>query len=226
MRLRATILSSESSSRPSALLAFAATVAIFAGCVTKSQAHRAPLPREDLAEYRQIAVNAQKAVAAMLRSLDRTVATTPCPPGVFKSFGKDVQRLEVDSFKVRARAQAIRTRGKAYFDQWQEHLASVKDPQARQLAEQRRDRLQERFARIHLLTQDAREAFQPFMTGLRRIRNSLEKDPAAAGTSSTKELIQTTRDNGRKVEENLAAILGELDAVTVILKPDKNANKN
>ena len=208
-----------------ALALLGAGLVLFAGCATKSEDRNAPTPREDLAEYRQVAVDAQKVVKATLQSLDRTVARTPCPPGAFKAFTKDVQRLEVDSFKVRARAQAIRSRGQAYFEQWQEHLASVQDPEVRKLAEQRRDRLQERFAQIRLQTQQAREAFQPFMAGLRRLRNGLGNDPAIAGTDSMKEVIRTIRNNGEKVEAGLTAILGELDAVAAILRPDETAKK-
>jgi hypothetical protein len=208
-----------------ALALLGAGLVFLAGCATKSNDRSAPTPREDLAEYRQIAVDAQQVVRATLQSLDRTVARTPCPHRAFKTFTKDVQRLEVDSFKVRARAQAIRTRGQAYFEQWQEHLASVQDPEVRKLAEQRRDHLQERFSQIRLHTQQAREAFQPFMAGLRRLRNGLENDPAVAGTDSMKELIRATRDNGQKVEAGLAAILVELDAVAAILKPDTAAKK-
>lgn len=204
---------------------FTAALALLVSCAAKSNSYSGPAPRADLAEYRQIASEARKLVQATLASLDRTVAQTPCPPRVFKAFSKDVQRLEVDSFKIRARAQAIRARGEAYFEQWQEQLRSVKDPVARQLAEQRRDRLQERFTQIRLDSQQTREAFQPFMAGLRHLRNGLENDPALAGTASMKELIRSTRDNGQKVQTGLAAILGELDAVAAILKPDQTARK-
>ena len=136
-----------------------------------------------------------------------------------------MQRLEVDSFKIRARAQAIRARGDAYFEQWHEQLRSVKDPVARQLAEQRHDRLQERFAQIRLDSQQTREAFQPFMAGLRRLRNGLENDPGIAGTDSMKELIRKTRDNGQKVQAGLAAMLGELDYVGLNSKARKDCEE-
>jgi hypothetical protein len=226
MRLRATTQSRVTSFHWPALAFVAGALVILAGCATKPDNPNAPLPREDLAEYRRVTVTALRVVKTALQSLDRTVARTPCPPRDFKAFTREVQRLEVDSFEIRARAQAIRTRGSAYFEQWQEHLANLKDPAARQLAEQRRDRLQERFARIRLITQESREAFQPFMAGLRRLRNGLENNPAIAGTDSMKELIRTTRDNGQKVEAGLTAILGELDGVAAILKPDKTAKKD
>jgi len=197
-----------------------------AGCVTKPQDPNASAPREDVAELHQIVVDAQQLVRATLQSLDRTATRTPCPPRAWRTFARDIQRLEVDSFKVRARAQAIRTRGQAYFEQWQERLASVQDPEVRRLAEQRREHLQERFSRIRLHAEQARAALQPFMAGLRRLRNELENDPAATGTDSMKELIRNTRDNGQKVEADLTAIRQELDAVAAMLKPSKGAKKD
>ena len=89
---------------------FAAALAGFAGCATKPEDRNGPRAREDVAEYRQIALDAQKVVKATLQSLDRAAAHTSCPPRVFKAFTQDVQRLEVDSFKMRARAQAMRAR--------------------------------------------------------------------------------------------------------------------
>ena len=209
-----------------ALSLFAASLVILAGCASKPGDPGAPLPRKDLAEYRQVITDAIKATRATVQSLDQTVAQVPCPSRVHKAFTKDVHRLEVDSFKMRARAQAIRTRGAVYFEQWHEHLASVADPDARQQAEQRRELLQQRFDRIRLLSQQIREAFQPFMAGLRRLRNGLENNPAAASTEAMQKLIRTTRDQGQSVEKDLAAVLDELDAVAGILKPGKMTRKD
>ena len=179
-----------------------------------------------MAEYRQIVVDARKVVQLSLQSLDRATTQAPCSPRVFKAFTKDVQRLEVDSFKLRARAQAMRARGEAYFAQWHEHLAGVKDPEVRKLAEQRHDLLEQSFARIRVTTQQTREAFQPFMSGLHRLRNGLETNPGFAAADSTKPLIRTTQENGQKVEQGLAAILEELKSVAAALKPVKLAAKD
>ena len=212
-------------SRWAGLALFAAALAGFAGCATKPEDRNGPRAREDVAEYRQIALDAQKVVKATLQSLDRAAAHTSCPPRVFKAFTQDVQRLEVDSFKMRARAQAMRARGKAYFEQWHEHLASLKDPEVRKLAEQRHDLLQQSFSRIHLTSQQTREAFQPFLAGLRRLRNGLENDPGFASADSAKLLVRTTRDHGQKVEAGLADILEELKSVAAALKPAKLVTK-
>src|SRR5215468_7543027 len=89
------------------------------GCASdkSKSASNLPVAREDVKELRQITADSIKAVNATLQSLDQVRAQAPCPPRLFNSFTKDVQRLEVDSFKMRARAQAIRVRGQAYFDQ-------------------------------------------------------------------------------------------------------------
>jgi hypothetical protein len=211
---------------PGAAVLFAAALAVIAGCSSKPAHSTSPAPRQDVSEYRQVATDARHAVQATLVSLNRTASQAPCPPRVIRAFSNDVQRLEVDSFRLRARARAIRARGQAYFDQWQEHLSGVQDPAARQLAEQRRDRLQEQFARIRAATQQAHAAFQPFLAGLHRLRNGLENDPAIASTAPMKEVIRTTREEGEKVQASLDDILVDLDAVAAILKPERAARKD
>jgi hypothetical protein len=203
-----------------------ATLIILFGCATKSNDSAGPAPREDLADYRQVASDAQKVVQTTLASLDQTTAQIPCSPKQLKAFSKDVQRLEVDSFKIRSRAQAICARGQAYFEQWQEHLRRVNDPVARRLAEDHAEHLRERFANIRVITQEARNAFKPFLAGLHRVRNALENDPAGASTEPMKDVIRATRESGKKVETSLDAILGELDAVAAMLKPNNTVRKD
>ena len=208
-----------------ARMLLAAALAFLAGCASKTNTRTLPVPRQDLAEYRQVASDAQKVVHATLVSLDRATAQVPCPPCVIKVFSKDVQDLEVDSFKIRARARAIRARGEAYFEQWHEHLRHVQDPVARQLAEQHHEQLQEQFAKVRGATKQAREAFQPFLAGLHRLNNGLQNDPAIASTPAMQRLIAMTREEGAKVEASLAAVTADLNAAAAMLKPERAAKK-
>jgi len=81
--------------------------------------------------------------------------------------------------------------------------------------------LEESFARIKVDSQRTRAAFKPFLAGLRRLRSSLENDPANAGHQSTKELVRTLEENGRLVKEGLAAVGTELNRMTVLITPAK-----
>jgi hypothetical protein len=213
-------------SRRSAVSWLAAAAMMLAGCATKDTASQAPQPKNGIAEYREIVGESRKSIAAALHALDRVAAhTNRCPPRICAAFAEEVQRLQVGSVRVRARSQAMQARGDAYFENWHENLARLKDPRVRALAGQHRPELQERFARIKLASQQAGNAFRPLLAGLRKLQGALESDPATVGTVSTKDLSRTTKENGRQVEQALAVIGEELKAMTVMLTPTKPATK-
>jgi hypothetical protein len=122
---------------------------------------------------------------------------------------------------MRARAQAIQNRGDAYFQNWHENMRQVQDPKVRALAEKNRAELEESFGRIKVDSQRTRTAFNPFLAGLRRLRSSLENDPANVGSQSTKELIRSLEENGLSVKDGLAAVGTELNRMTVLITPGK-----
>ena len=122
---------------------------------------------------------------------------------------------------MRERAQAIQARGDAYFENWSENLAGMKDPQVRELAEHFHPQLQQSFLRIKLASQKTREAFRNFSQGLRKLRISLENNSGVIEDETAKELIRTTRDNGQQVLQQLGSVKAELQAMTEMLTPIK-----
>ncbi len=193
-----------------------------AGCVSKKPEGMLAKAKDDLSEYREATAAALRVVKTTMQSYDKTCAEQPCPPKTLETFTKDVEQLEIDSFSMRERAMAMKAMGEAYFQQWNEHLASIDDPSARKLAIERHDALQESFHKIHQLSLQTREAFEPYIAGLHRMRNALENDPNAAGTEALKSTMQSTRENGQKVMDGLTGILEELKGDWQILKPIKS----
>jgi Skp family chaperone for outer membrane proteins len=209
------------------LLFVAAVLTTLTSCATRDAASNPPEPKNGIAEYGEIVAASQKALGAVLQSLEQVGAQTQsCPPKLCAAFARQVQGLEVESIRVRARSQAILARGDAYFEHWQENLLRLKDPRVRELAEQHRPELQQHFASIKGLAQNTREAFKPFLANLRSLQGGLDSDPARVQTDATKGLIQTTKEKGRQVEQLLASIAGELKAMTVILTPAKPSNQH
>ena len=192
------------------------------GCASKKAESQLAKEKEDLSEYREAAADALRAATTTLESFNRTASEHPCPPKVLETFVNDIQQLEVDSFKMRERAQAMKAVGEVYFQQWHDHLAAIDDPVARKLAVERHDALLESFHKIHQLSLQTREAFGPYISGLHRFRNALETDPNAAASDTLKNTIPATRENGQKVVDGLTAILQELKADWAILKPVKS----
>jgi hypothetical protein len=205
----------------------AAVVAALMGCATTETARKIPTPRDDFIEYRRIVVQSISLMDATLRSLDEiSVQAHRDPRPAYAAFAKAVQRLEVDSLKVRARTQAMRARGDAYFEHWQEYLGTVKNEQVRKLAEEHQPELKQSFEQVHVASQQIREVFRPFLSDLQKLRAVLEADPSLAHIDAQKGLILGAKDKGRQVQQGLDRILAEMNSMTALLRPPGTANRH
>ena len=207
-------------------LLLAALLCTVSGCATGKNAPVSGRPGAGLAEYTALVEHSRAAVDTALQSLDKLDRQTlPLSRKSIESFSDEVDRLASESVEVRARSQAMQTRGDAYFENWHENLAKVDDPAFRQRAEEHRTELQQRFTKVKLSSQKTRESFRAFLAGLRNLRSAVEKDPQAWGSDATRQLAQTTRQNGADVEKGLDAIHDELRAMTALVLPNGSAGK-
>ena len=197
-----------------------AVAAALVGCASTATGPKAPTPRADFIEYRKTVVESMSLMDATLRSLDEiSVQAHRDPRPAYEAFAKAVHRIEVDSIKMRARTQAMRARGDAYFEHWEEYLATVKNGQVRKLAEEHRPELKQSFEQIHLAAQQVREGFRPFLSDCQKLRAVLEADPSLARVNAQKGLILAAKDKGRQVQQGLDRILSEMNSMTALLRP-------
>ncbi len=198
----------------------ATVAAAVLGCASTDKAPRGPTPRQDFLEYRHLVVLAMEQVNATLRALEEvTVQANHNPRPAYEAFAKAVQRLEVDSVRVRARAEAMRGRGQAYFEHWEETLATARNDQVRKLAEEHRAELKENFERVRQASQQAREAFRPFLSDVQKLRAVWEAAPTLARVDAQKSLILAAEEKGRQVQQALDRILAEMNSTSALLTP-------
>src|SRR5215468_7594727 len=89
---------------------------ILASCASHQSNNETPQPGSGITEYKQLTKEALTGLHVALDSLDKlSVQPNPCPPKVMAAFSDEVQKLQVDSLRIRARSQAIQARGDAYF---------------------------------------------------------------------------------------------------------------
>lgn len=201
-------------------LPLAAAAAALIGCASTDAARKEPTPRDDFKEYRQIVVQAMSQVDVTLRALDEISAQANRDPHpAYAAFAKAVHRLEVDSIRMRARAQAMRARGDAYFEHWETYLAGVNNEQVRRLAEEHRPELKQSFEQARLAAQQVREVFRPCLSDLQKLRAVLEADPSLTCIDSAKSLILAAKDKGRQVQQGLDRLLTEMNSMTGLLRP-------
>src|SRR5262249_46577161 len=112
------------------------------GCAGPGKADKASTPLEDYQLYRQLVVSGIDQVDSTLRALDDLSAQANRDPRpAYEAFARAVERLEVDSVKVREHTQAMRARGDAYFEHWEQWIAGSDDEAVRQLAADHREAL-------------------------------------------------------------------------------------
>ncbi len=189
--------------------------------VTKTEA------QDDIAEFQQLASEANTAFHQAVQALNEVCGCRNiCPADVVAAYQREMQDLEVASIKIRAHADAVLSRGDAYFEHWHEHMAGMKNVQARQLAEARRAAMLETFQQIKASSAQVREAFRPLLADLRKLRIALENDPKCVAADPTRSLMANTQARATQFQQHLDATQKHLDALSTLVKPIKAAAKS
>ncbi len=201
----------------------ASLMLLLAACATRNSSTEGSNPGAELVAVRRNVTDALNAAQSMLDALgalnDESGHYTP---ELLTRFATNVNRLQIDSFSLRAHSRAMRSRGDAYFQQWQEHFANAYDPQVWQFAGEHRQTLQHSLDTIQGASEQTREALQLFISDVQRLERALEKKSSGNTTNFTKEFIKA-RDDGQKVRQNLVAVRHELDAMISNLTPAKKS---
>jgi len=201
-----------------AVLLLLAAALLAAGCASSGTPRHAGQVGAGIAEFRQLVINTRDAVGTVLRSLDEVATQADHNPRpAFKRFDEALHQLEVVSVKTRARADAMRARGDAYFDEWEEQLSGTNDEQARKTAVERRAQLRTTFAEIRRNSQQVREEFKSFLSNLRDLRILLGNDLTVTGVDAAKPVLLKTKSDGLRVQQSLNKVVAELNSVAATL---------
>jgi hypothetical protein len=164
-------------------------------------------------------------VDSTLRALDDLSAQADRDPRpAYEAFARAVERLEVDSVKVREHTQAMRTRANAYFEHWEEWMAGGDNESVIQRAAEHREELRQSFEAVRAASQQVREGFRLFLTDLQKLCAVLEQGPTLAHIDAQKKLILAAGEKGKTLQQNLERILAEMNTMTALLRgPDGTA---
>jgi hypothetical protein len=175
-----------------------------------------------IAEFREEIISVGQEVDKAMAALDKIVQTADTDPRkAFKEFDKAVPRVESAAQKARKRADDMKARGKAYFEQWEKELASVKDPAIRELADQRKAKLHATFDAIAAVMTPAKEQFNTWLAGLKDLQTYLANDLTVGSIDEARPLIEKATTSGQHVQRNLDQIVAELNSVAATLTPAK-----
>jgi chromosome segregation ATPase len=206
-----------------ASLAFAAfaVTALITGCQTAGY-QKADKTGAGIAEFRTEIVNGKKAVDGTMAALDQiAVKANTDPRSAFENYSKQVANLESVAAKARKRGEAMKQSGQAYFKQWEEQMAQVKDENIRKLAQERKAKLQECFDKIREYTEPLKQQFDPWMQSLKDLQSYLANDLTVNGVAAAKKPFAAAKSDGQKVQKSMDALIEELNDLAATITPAK-----
>ena len=179
-----------------------------------------------IATFRDEIVDVKKAVDTTMAALDKIAAQASTDPRkAFKEFDKSVPKIDSAAATARKRADAMKGKGKEYFAEWEKGLAEVSDPKIRQLAADRKAKLQASFDNIKASVEPAKEQFNTWLAGCKDLQKYLSQDLTIAGIDAAKELFATTKTNGVALQQSLDKVITELNTVAATMTPSQATKK-
>jgi hypothetical protein len=209
----------------SGLVLTLATLAL-AGCGTTYPYKQADKTGESITTLRTDVAKIKTAVDGSIKALDALEAsanTNPRKP--YDAFAKSVDQVDSAAQTVRKHTEAMRQSGQAYFQMWEQQLSAVQSQDIRQMAMDRKAKVQQAFDNIKNGAQDAKTSFPPFLDNLKDLKRVLGSDLTLDGFMAAKDIFKKTRDSGVQVQKDLDALITEFDTMfatfTANRVPDK-----
>jgi len=194
------------------------TVLFATGCTTSKSSAVPTRPGDGLREYQRLVRDLSKDVRMARQPVEALASVSQKNSGAaYARFDAALQRLEVDSIKARARVEAMEKRGEAYFAEWAEEISGTANETPRLVAQERFAELHGHFEAVLKDTEHVRQAFRPFLEGLRGSRTKLGQKPTYAAIETAKPEFAQLASAGRQAEESLDQLSKTLKAAAAAL---------
>jgi hypothetical protein len=190
------------------------------GCGTPGNYQNADKTGSRIGRFRDDVVAIQKAVGGTEAALDSVVQqATTNPRKAFEKFAKALDQVDAANERSKKCADQMRAEGKAFFEQWQQDIATVQNPAVRNLAEQRKVKLEQTFRNISRVTVQSKDDFRSWFNDVRDLQKYLGNDLTVAGIDSARDLIAKARADAVRVTQSLDTLVAELNSVEAAITP-------
>jgi hypothetical protein len=204
------------------LLALSLLLTATLGCKSTSNYQQADKTGTRIRDLRQDVVTIHNTVTDTEAALDlllQSANTDPRKP--YKQFSKTVSRLEDADARAKRRAEDMRAEGRVFFEQWQQEIAALENPEFQQLAIDRKTSLEQTFRNISRYTVEAKDQLRPWMNNVKDLERFLGADLSVNGIYAARQLIDQTRANADKVTQSLQILIDELNSLEAEMTPPR-----
>ena len=197
----------------------ALTVGFVTGCASDNY-HKGAGTASALTHSSELITKGNRQIDDSLAALNGLVSNPqPDLRKQFDAFATSVNNLDATAKNVAGETEAMKARGAAYFEGWDKEIATMHNEDIRNRSEARRNEVAERFARISEQYNDARVAFQPYMSDLRDVEKSLSTDLTSGGVSAITEVAGKTTKDAAPLKETMARLSEQFKDLGIAMSP-------
>jgi chromosome segregation ATPase len=137
----------------------------------------------------------------------------------FRTYERELDRLLGQAERVDRQAANVTTRGQAYFDTWDQQIATIQDPQVRARSEARRKEVSTALDKSQASFQDVRTNYQPLGGTLTSIRTALSTDLTQGGLNSVRDLVRKANGEAASLKRSLDGVVANLRELATKMAP-------
>ncbi len=195
-------------------LSLASLTACKSSGVERSEATQTTITsfRADLDSY-------NKNLDATLGSLDELVKSGKTDPkSAFAKFSGNLGLLFKSADSAKSNAEAMKSRGDAYFGEWEKSAAAITNEDIRKIADQRRAELQKEYKELVTQMQNVAADAKPLREQLQSLHDYYSQDLTEKGIDLSKPLVGNVKSAASKVQKGIKSVQEEVDKVAAELK--------
>ncbi len=199
-------------------LSFALIVVIAAGC---NSSGRAPESEKAVSSLDDAYASLARATAQVNKSnaLLEQLQHGGDIAGTFKQFTTSIDELRQAADDAAMRGRSYRENRNAYLAKWQQEVANMQNPEVKEAAEQRQERVRTRFANVQNLADEVRSAYSPYLRDLTEIQRALSMDLTPSGVKAMQGAIDRAKTDGAALSSKLDALGREINALRGKMTP-------
>ena len=134
----------------------------------------------------------------------------------YEGFVASLQELHADAAGLVERGDAMRERGAAYFQEWEEQLSKMTTASVKDVATKRKDELADAYAQVLAKMQEARSAYDAYWGNLDGIRAALGEELDEATLTGLAGRVETANEQAETLQERTDDVLETIDDVATI----------
>jgi uncharacterized protein YukE len=189
------------------------TLSILAGCAAESGVDRAGKASASMTEFSNNIKGGQKQVDAVVAAMNGLSAAKDNLRPAFDKYVAELDNTEGYAANLRADADEVKAKGRAFFKKWEEELSQIKDEDLRNKAKARAGERSKQYSQIEEAIGTAKGKWMSLSPSLKDVKQYLSNDLTPAGVSSLSGTFTKANLDATDLKKALGDIATAVDKV-------------